>query len=256
MYEPSLPGEPPSYEALAGATETTLEMGERTRMLQRRNQRANDTNSNSQASVEASATSSSTAPVRYTFSRISDNSMILVPPPSAPAAESHPLYHISVTQNLFNPFSYVTTIHRGGTENGEFVAEFEHGIAQAPATIYMKGVERTLWSVLTKNGPHSRGVWTWIRSSGSPLIWDCEWEVKKVTLGNRPGVLAKFAPAPSCRKKNKPAKVAQLEVHPDGQQFFDDILISALAIERMRDIPSRIVNKGTHLFSYQANSLN
>ena len=64
-----------------------------------------------------------TGPIRYAFSQLAFNSMILVPPESSP--DTRPLYHISVNQNCFNPLSYITTIHRGGNADGEHVGDFE-----------------------------------------------------------------------------------------------------------------------------------
>lgn len=64
-------------------------------------------------------------PLTYQFSPLAGtNSMILVPP--ATAADTRPKYHISVSMNCFIPSSYITSIRRGGTENGEEVGDFEY----------------------------------------------------------------------------------------------------------------------------------
>lgn len=63
-------------------------------------------------------------PIRYSFSQLSFNSMILVPPADSP--DTRPLYHVSVHLNCFMPFSYITTIRRGATEIGDHVADFEY----------------------------------------------------------------------------------------------------------------------------------
>jgi hypothetical protein len=39
------------------------------------------------------------------------------------------------------------------------------------------------------------------------------------------------------QKPNQPADESKLEVFPDGQEMFDDILLSALIIERQRLTP-------------------
>lgn len=62
-------------------------------------------------------------PVTYTFSQISSNSMLVIPPPNVP--DTRPKYHISVAHNCFAPMSYITTIRRGSSDNGVHVAEFE-----------------------------------------------------------------------------------------------------------------------------------
>lgn len=52
--------------------------------------------------------------------------MLLVPPNDVPGDRS-PLYHISVRLDLypFVPMSYVTTVRRGGDDQGILVGEFE-----------------------------------------------------------------------------------------------------------------------------------
>ncbi|KAF9453603.1 hypothetical protein P691DRAFT_658346 [Macrolepiota fuliginosa MF-IS2] len=62
-------------------------------------------------------------PVRYQFSNLGANSMILLPPADAP--DTRPVYHITVSMNCFVPNCYITTIRRGGTEQGEYVGDFE-----------------------------------------------------------------------------------------------------------------------------------
>lgn len=48
--------------------------------------------------------------------------MVLLP--SLTAEDSRPLYHISWRQDYFSPLSVVTTIRKGATGDGAFVAEF------------------------------------------------------------------------------------------------------------------------------------
>jgi hypothetical protein len=49
--------------------------------------------------------------------------MILLP--SAESPVTRPAYHITVSMNCFVPFSYITSIRRGGTEDEEYVGDFE-----------------------------------------------------------------------------------------------------------------------------------
>lgn len=60
-------------------------------------------------------------PRTYVFRRDSPNTMILVPASGTGGA----LYHISVSNNCFDPAFWVTTVCRGGTAAGEYVGEFE-----------------------------------------------------------------------------------------------------------------------------------
>ena len=62
-------------------------------------------------------------PITYSFSEFDASSMLLLPPPEAP--DSRPVYHISVQNNIFRPPSHITVIRRGGSRDGQFIAEFE-----------------------------------------------------------------------------------------------------------------------------------
>lgn len=61
--------------------------------------------------------------VIYKFSQLSLNSMLLLPPPQA--ADSRSLFYISVHMNVFKPQSYITVVHRGASDRGPYVGEFE-----------------------------------------------------------------------------------------------------------------------------------
>jgi hypothetical protein len=65
-----------------------------------------------------------TKTLRYTFSPMNFNSMILVPPADAP--DTRPLYHISHSLNNFMPYSMITTIRRDGLAEGQVVGDFEY----------------------------------------------------------------------------------------------------------------------------------
>lgn len=64
-----------------------------------------------------------TAPTIDSFSQASFNSMLLLPP--LPAADTCPLYTISVALDCFAPSIAITTVRRGGESDGKFVGEFE-----------------------------------------------------------------------------------------------------------------------------------
>ncbi|EIM81989.1 uncharacterized protein STEHIDRAFT_161341 [Stereum hirsutum FP-91666 SS1] len=70
----------------------------------------------------------SNVPIRYILSPHSPNFILVLP--SSDAADTRPLYRISVNSNCFIPSSYVTTIRRGGSEDGEFAGDFERFTGQ------------------------------------------------------------------------------------------------------------------------------
>jgi hypothetical protein len=61
--------------------------------------------------------------------------------------------------------------------------------------------------------------------------------------------LAKFYPASYLKEETRnPVATSQIEIFPEGQKLFDDILLSALIVERLRLIPSESKNA----FNYRA----
>lgn len=177
--------------------------------------------------------------VTYAFRPLSPTTMILVPP------ESRPRYHISAGSNCFTPSSYITTIRRGGSEIGELVADFEMGDSTLPQSVYIRGTQHLIKdSIKTPKSAHfGRNIgwkdrqlfynnyqeWT---LSFRNLEWDLSENTKICTSSSssRPSrkvLYAKFTP---CQGRD----LAQLEVTPEGQDQFDDILISALILEWKR----------------------
>lgn len=85
--------------------------------------------------------------------------MVLIPSPNAP--DTRPKYHISVRMNCFIPSSYITTIRRGATQEGAMVGDFEMGIADKTATLFIRGKEFPIGDVLGKSGSRRGGLWDW-----------------------------------------------------------------------------------------------
>ncbi|KAK0488646.1 hypothetical protein IW261DRAFT_1557089 [Armillaria novae-zelandiae] len=171
-----------------------------------------------------------TIPVIYSFSRLSFNSLILVPPPESP--DSRPLYHISVYNDVFNTMSHTTIIRRGATEDGP-----RSGISSKPATVYMGGLETPLSTRLSKRGRSSAGRWFWTGPKHR-LAWNCETTPRIChSLTNQNIVYAKFNLSNKLRRANTPPELYTLQIMPEGQPYFDDVLMSALLIEQQRLCP-------------------
>jgi len=85
-----------------------------------------------------------------------------------------------------------------------------------------------------------QGFWTWYcPEKQKTLIW--QWQPQSLSatceaqVNNRMGVkVAKFTPASQLRREGNPVVLSQLEVLPEGQEDFDDILISVLIIQRAK----------------------
>ncbi|KAK0458835.1 uncharacterized protein EV420DRAFT_1642555 [Desarmillaria tabescens] len=167
-------------------------------------------------------------PLVYSFSTVGPTSMLLLPPPSAP--DTRPRYHISVSTNCFTPSSYITIVRKGASENGELIGEFEMGLTSKlkPPTVYVRGQEALLGNTLDDSRRHvtDRLVTFWDDGSTTKCYR---------TEHCRPlEILAEFIVPGGLRRLGEPALSTKLKIYPEGQEHFDDILISILVLERKR----------------------
>ncbi|TCD60693.1 hypothetical protein EIP91_009660 [Steccherinum ochraceum] len=173
--------------------------------------------------------------VTYTFSPIGSSSMVLVPPSTAINRDTRPLYHISWREDYWLAGNNITTIRRGGSENGQFVAEFNLKGDQKGASVRMGTYEEQWIGEVFKprNGNHQK----WRYNDHTPaLYWDKRIHVKSCSLtANNGEIIARFAP-PNYNVRNIGTQVSKLEVRPAGQDqvLCDHILVSALILERLR----------------------
>ncbi|KAJ6500394.1 hypothetical protein C8R45DRAFT_66784 [Mycena sanguinolenta] len=115
-------------------------------------------------------------PVNYEFSPHGFNTLLLLPPSNLP--DSRALYHISVAMNCLNPLSFITTLHKGASNSGPYVGEFEMGISTIPGTVVMGDCQKRIRDVV-----HSihRSRWTWtFRADRSQHI---RWELPNSSTG-------------------------------------------------------------------------
>ena len=61
--------------------------------------------------------------ITYMFSPSGTNTMLLIP--SSSHRDTRPIYHISWREDYFMPGNMITTVRRGGSERGQFVAEYK-----------------------------------------------------------------------------------------------------------------------------------
>ncbi|KJA27920.1 hypothetical protein HYPSUDRAFT_62318 [Hypholoma sublateritium FD-334 SS-4] len=184
-----------------------------------------------------------TLPTTYKFVP-SDSPSAMIVTQYSDESEAGAKFHISVGMNCFMPLNHVTTIRRGSSPTGELVAEFEMGISEDPAMIIVGSEEITVSSVLSKlQGSRHSAMWLW---SGCPstsgLLWDTRKmpflciSMRKIGGGVDSSTVATFTPA---RRGNPPAAVPELTVTPLGQDYFDEIILSLLIIERKRLTPGK-----------------
>jgi len=111
----------------------------------------------------------------------------------------------------------------------------------------VRGNEHPLSDILKSGHQPFRSSWTWKTPEHERpvyLYWDDSaaqgiltcFASKDKTVSN---VLARFIPpSPShLRKNGRPAELNRLEVSPQGHEYFDDILLTALIVERLRTTP-------------------
>ncbi|KAJ7040441.1 hypothetical protein C8F04DRAFT_1083579 [Mycena alexandri] len=184
------------------------------------------------------------------------------PPPNV--KDSQRPYHISVSLNCFTPSSYITIVRKNSWD-GELVGDFEIGTnSRNPGTLCLRGNEYPISELLQSQLNVFRTTWDWkVKSFGreTPLmlywddyggggaltVWSLQYSFASLTrcasvIHRRTGIpahlLAKFTPRTSLRRQGQPLEPPKLLVTSVGHDFFDDVLISALIIERTRTAPS------------------
>ncbi|THV07534.1 hypothetical protein K435DRAFT_847954 [Dendrothele bispora CBS 962.96] len=177
--------------------------------------------------------------VTYTFTPLPHNSMRLAPEPPIPGAQSP--YHISVNLNCFTPSSYITSV-RKNNQDGDLVGDFEMGSSSSkiPSTVCIRGNEHPMDDILVTSSRLFRNYWIWkTPESDKYLYWDDSAGGGVITCfsaKDRTGAafLAKFSPRSHLRRQHRPTEYTKLEVTSQGHYMFEDILMSALIIERIR----------------------
>ncbi|TFK39475.1 hypothetical protein BDQ12DRAFT_734835 [Crucibulum laeve] len=183
-------------------------------------------------------------PIKYSFTSVSFNAMVLAS--SAHGQDKQSLYYVAVNMDCFMHSSYITQIWRGGNEFGQFVGDFEMGITKKSSTVFMRE-EVTVKSHLKRSGLIYNGYWTWMKDDKDYLVWNYTMtpalyyhkNPTQCRLANGSRVLlGQFHPIPVPRKRDYPPAVPVLEVTPEGHEYFDELLMSLLIIERKRLVPA------------------
>ncbi|EIM81984.1 uncharacterized protein STEHIDRAFT_161338 [Stereum hirsutum FP-91666 SS1] len=125
-------------------------------------------------------------PTKYALAPRTPNSMLVLPPSADAGADSgeNALYRISVNSNCFMPSSYITTIRRGGSEDGEFVGDFEIGDSMVKWTITIGEQQMLLQNIMTtkKEEAHVRASLR-TNARAAPVVaqaWD--WNFRGIHL--------------------------------------------------------------------------
>ncbi|KAF8754354.1 Allantoinase, partial [Rhizoctonia solani] len=137
--------------------------------------------------------------VTYTFVRTSPSAMVL----KSEVTGSVYTVNISHAVDLWNPFVWITTVRRGGHEDGEIVSEFEMGLARRRARVALRGQDDMLCHLVS---PQTS--------------------------------LAVFAPTIFATNSDS---TGSLTVTPGGhhREVFDHIITSLLLVERLRQLPDK-----------------
>jgi len=200
-------------------------------------------------------------PTRYSFSQLSWNSMVVAPVgATGPERVQEAMYNISVSLNCFLPgTAFTTTIRRGGTPEGDFVAEIELGHPdhanrkERGGTVRVGNTKVWLNKALKKGaGNHKtsafswKSPWSWEFPGNTQLLWNCSDQLKKCHRVNYTGgrditpLVATFNPPHTDDKDvvvvSSPAILEVAGV--SDQETMDHIVLSVLLLERKRLLPS------------------
>ncbi|KAF5368621.1 hypothetical protein D9758_002262 [Tetrapyrgos nigripes] len=183
-------------------------------------------------------------PIVYAFTPLPFNSMRLSALDSTVHGVADP-YHISVSLNCFTPSSYITSV-RKINQDGELVGDFEMGpsASKIPSTVCFRGNEHPMDDLLVTSSRLFRNYWIWKAPDPDKyLYWDDSAGGGVITCFSAKDktnstFLAKFSPRSHLRRHGRQPEYTKLEVTPQGHFVFEDILMSALIIERIRTNPS------------------
>ncbi|KAK1229412.1 para-aminobenzoate synthase, (PABA) [Marasmius sp. AFHP31] len=191
----------------------------------------------------------------YTFSQVSPTAMILLPPASLLGSLGS-LYHITVAPSLFTGSATVTSIREGGSERGVFVADFQtvvtgFKVTKQPGTVCIRGNELDITQVLSgvpesvdrlaKKGPLELGRW---KFADTELVWEYSNDTQStartnscyLVIDNQRTLCAKFKPPHGAARHGRKG-TAILDVTRQGHRILEQILVSALMIERIVTTP-------------------
>ncbi|KAE9407881.1 hypothetical protein BT96DRAFT_970957 [Gymnopus androsaceus JB14] len=152
--------------------------------------------------------------ITYTFSTLSANSMLLLPPSASPGTRTG--YHISISQNCFTPTSWIT-ISAVKKEKGGLKRYFNDRYANA----------------ITWQLPPGRGHLYWDISGSNKKCYCSSFSRPHPLLAEF--ILSSLRPSPH---ESRPHQPYQLEIYPGGLEYLDEIILSSLVIERKRTTPS------------------
>ncbi|KAK7695157.1 hypothetical protein QCA50_002347 [Cerrena zonata] len=180
----------------------------------------------------------SAKPTTYQFIRSSPFAMIVSEDFGASRSEVPGKYHISVGVNVWMPSCTITTIRRGGSEDGHLVAELELGIMAGPATITMGGQCRSLSSVMYRKSSTSNSR-TYRLLDGSSVKWKLGHDAWRASSDAQE--LALFDPTP-------PRK---LILQPSAHHLTDHIIVCLVILMREHLTPKAgLVGEASQLFNY------
>ncbi|KAJ8082625.1 hypothetical protein PM082_008480 [Marasmius tenuissimus] len=194
--------------------------------------------------------------IMYTFSQVSSTAMILLPPASLLGCLGS-LYHITVAPSLFTGSATVTSIREGGSDTGVFVADFQtavtgYKVTKQPGTVCIRGNELDLTQVLSgvpesvdrlaKKGPLELGRW---KFADTELVWEYSNDTGSSARTNSCHLVIDNHHCTLCAKFKPPHRAARhgrkgtaiLDVTRQGHQILEQILVSALLIERIVTTP-------------------
>ncbi|KAJ3477146.1 hypothetical protein NLI96_g10667 [Meripilus lineatus] len=178
----------------------------------------------------------------YVFRQIGFNTMELC------ADDGTPVYLITVWLNCFNPTSYITTIKSlQSPEQEREVGSFEMGLSRGQSTVTFDNITRPMHDMFydfrtkVKVAPELGERWVWNRPLVPQLEWDCRTPDQATCYLNNSGSaqkrLAVLTFPSMLTGQTSGERLHRLQISSTGRQYFDDIVVSALIVERKRMTP-------------------
>jgi len=203
-------------------------------------------------------------PTTFLFSLMGANTSAMLLIPSMNSPETRPLYHISAGIDPFLPTRMVTTVLKGANDQGQYVGGFKtvpmiqaerrhpakigDSSAAAYQTVTVRGkeiIQSAVWKSLGMNNAKKTFSWGNPRKMIPSFTWSCPMWPKAGTFTCFTGpyftrtTYAEFTVSDPSKERVEP----KLKLMPDGYQYFDEIVISILLLER--DRMTSIVRKET-----------
>ncbi|KAI0814805.1 hypothetical protein BC629DRAFT_813521 [Irpex lacteus] len=184
-------------------------------------------------------------PCTCTFYELANATMVLCPP--GEVENQTPLYTFHVSPSCFQPMSFITTVKRGGPGSKQLIARFEMGMSRDPPTLLMDNIPYQLHDVFFEfrkvKSKLKQDRWRWVRGQYN-LHWYYSSDFEAICHHDSDQAKTPLATLISAAGAHTPGTLppsgqpmTRLMVMTPNQALLDEIVVSALLVERKRLTP-------------------